>query len=207
MTTALSLVLFLLLLNDLLLLGTDRIGTMNRLLAAQGVLLAALLACLGHWAIAGAILLLKGVGLPVMLGRTHRRIGAPTSVRPNIPYAAAVVAGLLSLIFALWLERRLPLPPGFFPAFLMPAAIGTLFAGLLLVVARGSALSQVMGYLVAENGIFLLGTPLMSEGAIWFELTLLLDLFVAVFVMGIAINHISSKFETIDVGRFRSLRD
>ena len=64
-----------------------------------------------------------------------------------------------------------------------------------------------MGYLVTENGIFLLGTPLMSAGAVWFELTLLLDLFVAVFVMGIAINHISSKFETIDVGRFRSLRD
>ena len=69
-----------------------------------------------------------------------------------------------------------------------------------------TALSQVMGYLVAENGIFLLGIPLMTAGAVWFELTLLLDIFVAVFVMGIAINHISHTFESIDVG-FHDLRD
>ena len=62
------------------------------------------------------------------------------------------------------------------------------------------------GYLVAENGIFLLGIPLMTAGAVWFELTLLLDIFVAVFVMGIAINHISYTFESIDVG-FHDLRD
>ena len=62
------------------------------------------------------------------------------------------------------------------------------------------------GYLVAENGIFLLGIPLMTAGAVWFELTLLLDIFVAVFVMGIAINHISHTFESIDVG-FHDLRD
>ena len=79
--------------------------------------------------------------------------------------------------------------------------------GLVLVVGRVTALSQVMGYLVAENGIFLLGIPLMSAGAIWFELTLLLDIFVAVFVMGIAINHISDTFESIDVNRFHNLRD
>ena len=47
----------------------------------------------------------------------------------------------------------------------------------------------------------------MAEGAVWFELTILLDVFVAVFVMGIAINHINKTFESIDVGRFCSLRD
>ena len=62
-------------------------------------------------------------------------------------------------------------------------------------------------YATAENGIFLLGIPLMTAGAVWFELTLLLDIFVAVFVMGIAINHISSAFDSIDVARFRNLRD
>ena len=93
-----------------------------------------------------------------------------------------------------------------FPPLLLPAGLTTLFCGLLLVVGRATALSQVMGYLVAENGIFLLGIPLMTAGAVWFELTLLLDIFVAVFVMGIAINHISHTFESIDVG-FHDLRD
>ncbi|MEG2172658.1 MAG: hydrogenase-4 component E, partial [Desulfovibrionaceae bacterium] len=60
---------------------------------------------------------------------------------------------------------------------------------------------------VAENGIFLLGLPMMLGGSVWFELSILLDVFVAVFVMGIAINHINATFESIDVGRFCSLRD
>ena len=116
------------------------------------------------------------------------------------------VSGLACLVFSLWLEGRLPMTPGLFPPLLLPAGLTTLFCGLLLVVGRATALSQVMGYLVAENGIFLLGIPLMTAGAVWFELTLLLDIFVAVFVMGIAINHISHTFESIDVG-FHDLRD
>ena len=47
----------------------------------------------------------------------------------------------------------------------------------------------------------------MTGGTVWFELALLLDVFVAVFVMGIAINRISDSFASIDVARFRSLRD
>lgn len=111
------------------------------------------------------------------------------------------------LVFSFWLEARLSILPGLFPPLLLPTALTTLFCGLILVVGRTTALSQVIGYLVAENGIFLLGVPLMTAGAVWFELALLLDIFVAVFVMGIAINHIGETFESIDVGRFRSLRD
>ena len=76
-----------------------------------------------------------------------------------------------------------------------------------IILLGTTALAQVIGYLVAENGIFLLGVPLMTGGTVWFELALLLDVFVAVFVMGIAINHISDSFAYIDVARFRSLRD
>jgi hydrogenase-4 component E len=50
--------------------------------------------------------------------------------------------------------------------------------------------------------------PLISAvGGFWFEMLILLDVLVAVFVMGIAINHINSAFESTDVGRFCALRD
>ena len=75
------------------------------------------------------------------------------------------------------------------------------------MVARRKALTQVIGYLAAENGIFLLGVPLAAQGSVWLELSVLLDVFVAVFVMGIALHHINKTFESIDVGRFCSLRD
>lgn len=207
MTSTFTFLLFLLLLNNLLLLASDRIENLHRLLGIQGFLLAGLLFCLDHVLMALAIILIKGIGLPMLLWRTYRHIGKPSTMKPHLSMGMSVLSGIICLVFSLWMEKRLPMPQDFFPAFLLPIALTMLFCGLVLVVVRASALVQVMGYLVAENGIFLLGSPLMSSGAIWFELTLLLDLFVAVFVMGIAINHISSKFETIDVGRFHNLRD
>ena len=86
-------------------------------------------------------------------------------------------------------------------------ALTTLFTGLIVVVNCAKALTQVIGYLVAENGIFILGIPLMTEGSMWFELSILLDVFAAIFVMAIAINHINSAFASIDLTHFRNLRD
>ena len=118
-----------------------------------------------------------------------------------------VLAGMAGLIFSIWLESKLVMPLGLYPTLLLPTGLATLFCGLILIVGRIKAITQVIGYLVAENGIFLLGVPLMTTGTVWFELALLLDVFVAVFVMGIAINYISDSFASIDVARFRSLRD
>jgi hydrogenase-4 component E len=49
--------------------------------------------------------------------------------------------------------------------------------------------------------------PLIGHDAMWIEFLILLDLFVAIFVMGIAIHHISRTFDSIDVDRFCTLRD
>ena len=206
-TTFLPTVLFLLLLNNLLLLGAPRLPALIRLTAFQGILLAALLLCLDHALLAGAVLLIKGLLLPGLLTRTRKRLRAGAGLRPRLHIGLGILAGMSGLVFSLWLEARLSILPGLFPPLLLPTALTTLFCGLILVVGRTTALSQVIGYLVAENGIFLLGAPLMTAGAVWFELALLLDIFVAVFVMGIAINHIGETLESIDVGRFRSLRD
>ena len=205
-TAALFGFLFLLTLNNLALLGMGRLRTLINLVTAQGILLGGLLLIHDHALLAVAVLLIKGGLLPWLLHRTRRQIGADPHIKPRLGFGLAVLTGLACLVFSLWLEGRLPMTPGLFPPLLLPAGLTTLFCGLLLVVGRATALSQVMGYLVAENGIFLLGIPLMTAGAVWFELTLLLDIFVAVFVMGIAINHISHTFESIDVG-FHDLRD
>ena len=199
-------VIFLLLLNDLFLLAAPGVTWLIRLTAFQGVLLGSLLFDMDHALLGAAVLGIKGILLPVLLARTYKHIGRREKTR-HLNHAIAVLMGVLGLVFSLWLENRMDLMPGLFPDLLFPAAITTLFCGLILVVGRATALSQVIGYLVAENGMFLLGAPLMAAGAIWFELALLLDIFVAVFVMGIAIGHIGEKFESMDTARFRSLRD
>lgn len=201
-----SSVIFLLLLNDLLLLAVPAVKWLICLTAFQGLLLASLLFDLQHALLGTAVLCIKGVLLPALMARTYRHI-AGRATPCSINLTLALLMGMLGLVFSLWLESRLPQLHGLFPPLLLPTALTTLFCGLILVVARAKALSQVIGYLVAENGIFLLGTPLMAAGAIWYELALLLDIFVAVFVMGIAIGHIGETFESMDTASFRSLRD
>ena len=207
-----QLCLVLLLLNNLAMLSCNRLPALVRLTIVQGILLALLLVTGGGGRselvlLALAIFAIKGICLPKMLFHTLKKVAPDSALRPYFGHAFSVIAGIAGLILSLWIEARLPVAPGLFPPLLIPAALTTLFSGLLLIVGRSRALAQVIGYLVAENGIFLLGIPLMMNGAIWFELTLLLDVFVAVFVMGIAINHISDTFESINSDRFCNLHD
>lgn len=199
--------LFLLVLNNFLMLGTPRVAAMTALSAVQGLLLSALLLIFGHGMLAAAVLLIKGLLLPGLLRRTLKRLPAQALVCPRKVVPLDVLAGMAGLAFSFWLDGRLVMAHGLFPPLLLPLGLSTLFCGLILIVGRIKAITQVIGYLAAENGIFLLGMPLMTAGTAWFELALLLDVFVAVFVMGIAINHISDSFASIDVARFRSLRD
>lgn len=199
--------LFLLLLSNFLMLGTPRVSSMTIMTALQGMLLAAFLLLFGHLPLAVAVLLIKGALLPGLLWRTQKRLPAAALICPRKVVPLDLLAGMAGLAFSIWLDGRLAMTHSIFPPLLLPMGLTTLFCGLILIVGRIKAITQVIGYLVAENGIFLQGMPLMTSGTVWFELALLLDVFVAVFVMGIAINHISDSFASIDVARFRSLRD
>jgi hydrogenase-4 component E len=90
---------------------------------------------------------------------------------------------------------------------LLPAAFSTLFIGFLILVSRNKAITQVVGYLILENGVFLCGLGLMRDLPFVVDLAILLDVLVGVFVMGIAIHHIAREFDDIDVGALESLKE
>ena len=91
-------------------------------------------------------------------------------------------------------------------AAVVPAALSTLLLGFLILVSRRQAITQVVGYLMLENGVFMFGQTLIREMPFAAELAILLDLLVGVFVMGIAIYHISREFEHLDTERLTRLR-
>ena len=215
MDTLAQFIIIVLLLNNFAMLSAASIKMLIRLTAVQGVLLALLLVAVPigqdfmHTLFFSLTVLgVKGLCLPWLLRRTLRRVIKEPQVAPRIGHNLSMLAGILALIFSLWLETHLPITPGFFPFLLFPAAFSTIFTGFVLIVGRMKAITQVIGYLTTENGIFLLGLPLMSaSGGFWFEMLILLDVLAVVFVMGVAINHISNSFESINVGRFYALKD
>jgi hydrogenase-4 component E len=101
----------------------------------------------------------------------------------------------------------LPLPLPEKHPFLVPTALSTAWTGLLLVMTRREAVTQVLGFLVLENGVFVFGVLLTGFMPVMVEAGVLLDLFAAVFVMGIVMFHINREFSSLDTGRLSNLRD
>jgi hydrogenase-4 component E len=195
-------------------LGFSRISGCIRLAAAQGIVLG-ILVLLVHFdeinirliALALLSIFLKGVIFPWLLYRSMREAGIQREVEPFIGFIISILLGTLGLLAAFALGDRLPLPIEAGSSLIVPVSLGTLFAGLLLIVTRKKAVMQVVGYLVLENGIFTFSLVLVSEMPAVVELGVLLDLFVAVFVMGITIYHISHEFDDLDVTRLSQLQD
>jgi hydrogenase-4 component E len=79
--------------------------------------------------------------------------------------------------------------------------------GFVLLVTRRKAITQVLGYLTLENGVYAFGAAVALDMPVMVELGILLDVFVGVFVMGIAIFHISREFDHIDTDRLVNLSD
>lgn len=79
--------------------------------------------------------------------------------------------------------------------------------GIFIIIFRKKLIVHVAGFLVLENGIFLFSTAGSSEIPMIIELGTLLDVFVVVFLMGIALNRISSTLSGFDVHALKRLKD
>jgi hydrogenase-4 component E len=196
------------------LLGTSRLGACVRFVAVQGMALSALTLLLHHDELTLRIVLLavggiivKGVAFPLLLSRALREANVRREVEPYVGYSVSLFVGVLAIGVSLWLGSRLPIPGGADSPLLVPLAFFTILTGLFLIVSRKKAITQVLGYLVLENGIYAFGVAFVPDEPMLVELGVLLDVLVGVFVMGIAIFHISREFEHMDVDQLATLRD
>lgn len=197
-------------------LGTSRLGTAIRYFQFQAAALSLVPLLIqtradvisSHgWILFFATIGLKVYGVPYLLNRSVREAAVRTEVEPLIGFGTSLAAGgaLVALSFAM--GRQLPLPQRPASDLLIPVAFGLLMIGLLLLVSRTKAVTQVIGYLVMENGIFLFGLLLLEVMPYLVELGVLLDLFVGVFVMGIVIFHINREFNHIDSHQLDTLKE
>lgn len=207
-------VLVLLILTNLHLLGSSRISACIHSVAVQAMLLGiiALLAQgddmgLRLLLLAATSMVIKAGILPWLLRRAIREVGVLTEVEPMVGFTTSLLLGLGLLGAALHVAGRLPLPGNDGTSLLMAVALFTIMVGLLLIVSRRKAIMQTLGYLAMENGIYAFGLAFAVEEPLLVEMGVLLDVFVAVFVMGIAIHHISREFDHIDTDRLSALKD
>jgi hydrogenase-4 component E len=201
---------------DLVVLGSGRLGAAIRLVAIQGGLLAILpllLATgggqhhLGHVAaISGGALLVKGLLIPWLMFRAIRESAIRREVEPIVGFVPSLILGGIGVALAFAVTGSMPLVEDVH-ALLVPTAFSTVWTGLLVVVSRRKAVTQVLGFLMLENGVFVFGLLLSDFMPVMVEAGVLLDLFAAVFVMGIVMFHINREFSSLDTEKLSALKD
>jgi hydrogenase-4 component E len=206
-----QLLLFLVVLTDFTVLGMSRLSACIRAIAVQGVLLGALPLALFGWrthtvALAIGTIIVKGVVLPAFLRWAIREAKVRREIEPRIGYMASVLLGTVALALAFAISDVLPAGPQVVEL-LIPAALVTVMIGLTLLVTRTKAVTQVVGYLMLENGIYLFGLTQLERVPFLVEIGVLLDVFVGVFIMGIVVFHINREFDSISAARLSDLRE
>jgi hydrogenase-4 component E len=210
--TAVDPALVLVLLLNFFVLGTSRVHAVINGAALQGVVLG-VLAILIHGvnhplpvSLGLASIVIKGISIPAMLRRAMRDASIRREVEPLIDFVPSLLvcaAGtLLSVVFA----HSLPLAPQHVGSLLVPASLATVLTGFIVLSTRRKAITQAAGYLILENGVFIMGLGLLDAIPFLVEAGVLLDLFVGVFVMGIIIYQINRELASLDTEHLAKLK-
>jgi len=192
-------------------LGTTRLSSTIRATAIQGVLLALLPVALHPgWSLhivglAAGTLLVKAILLPTFLRWAIREAAVRREIEPLIGFSASLALGAVAVGLSFAIAHRIPMPDA--SGLLIPVALSTVIVGLLVLTTRNKAVSQVVGYLVLENGIYVFGLSQAERVPFLVELGVLLDIFVGIFVMGIVVFHINRAFDSLDSTRLSELKD
>lgn len=213
MTHQLNALLMVVLAINLFALGTSRILALIRIVAFQGAVLAILpLLVHQHLNAAAAVVVLltialKGFAIPAIMIRALRDAQIKREIEPLVGFLPSIILGALGTAFSLLFAGQLPLAAQHSGSLLVPTSIATVLTGFILLTTRYKALTQVVGYLVLENGIFVFGMLLIEAMPLVVEMGVLLDLFVGIFVICIITNHINRAFSSMDTRRLVTLKE
>ncbi|HEY5509540.1 MAG TPA: hypothetical protein VIK10_00790 [Prolixibacteraceae bacterium] len=86
-------------------------------------------------------------------------------------------------------------------------ALSALFTGLFIIVSRKKVVTHIMGYLVIENGVFILSLSAGNTMPMLVNTGITLDIFVSVLVLGVFVNRIGNTFEEMNIDNLTNLKD
>ncbi len=195
-------------------LAQSRLTSAIHSFAWQGVMVAAataLVAAVGHahhlYLSALLTFSLKGLLIPWMLHRLVRRLNMEREVE-NIAHPALVVlAGALLVILAYWIAlpiERLELAS---TRNIIAISLAIVLLGLWLMIARRQVVTQVLGFMSMENGLFLAAVASTRGMPLVVELGIAFDVLVAAVLFGVFFFHIHESIESLDTGKLTRLTE
>lgn len=209
MDTLLSLVM----LSILFSLGSSRLPGLIQVLAFQGVVVSVVPLFVDHDMTSRGLLFtlvtlaIRGIVIPLCIYLVIRKVAIRREVEPTIGYHASLLAGLGLIVGATFVSRHFNLPTSSASTLLLPTAITVLGAGMFLLIARRNAIAMVLGYMMMENGIYLVGTTFSMQALHVVEFGILLDVLAGVMIMAVILQNIKQTFDDVDTALLRTLKE
>jgi len=203
-----------LLLSAVLILWRRELSAIVRLLALQGGLLTVLAALLGIHErngdlllVAAGVLVLKVIGLPAVLRRVLQTTTEDRESEPLVNVTASLLAAALITLAAYALSRPLvALAPS--PATqALPVGIAMVFLGFFVMITRRRALSQIVGFLILDNGISATAFLAAAGVPLIVELGVSLDVLLVVLVLQVLTARMRLAFGNTDLDELHELHD
>lgn len=203
-----------LLLLSFSMLAQRRIVTMVNLLAMQGALLCLATLLLAwrtgesHLYLSAALTLaLKVIGLPWLLHRLIGRLGVYWDTEPLINPSGTMLIGLGVVIFSFGLAQPISALANTATRSTLGIAIAVILLAFLTMITRRKAMSQVVGFLSMENGLFFGAMSTTYGMPMVVELGVALDVLVAMLVLGVFFFQIREQFDSLDLHNFETLKE
>lgn len=213
MIHAVDTILSLVLLSILFSFGSSRLPGLIKVLAFQGLAVSIVPLAIGHdLTIGGTIftvvtMLIRGLAIPLLLYLVIKRVDIKREVEPIVGYHASLLVGLLVIVAATYISRRFNVPLAGANMLLLPTAITLLAAGMFLLMARRNAIAMVIGYIMMENGIYLVGTTFSIRAHHIVEFGILLDVLAGVMIMAVMLQNIKQTHDDVDTALLRTLKE
>jgi len=156
---------------------------------------------------AGLTLLLKVLLLPYVLHRLIRRLNLQWDTETLVNIPTTMLIGLAVVIFAFGLAQPLSELATTVTRSTLGIAMAVVMLAFLMMITRRKAISQVIGFLAMENGLFFAATSATYGMPMVVELGIALDVLVGVFIFGIFFFHIREQFESLELRHLESLKE
>ncbi len=147
----------------------------------------------------------KALAVPIFLAYIIKHNKITREAEPYLPHFMSLIIVTMICVVSIVLVNSVKdkeLDKIFFVV-----ALSALFTGLYIIISRRKIITHVMGYLIIENGIFVLSLALGSEMTMLVNIGIMLDVFVSVLVLGIFTNKIGDTFEAMSVDNLSNLKD
>jgi len=147
----------------------------------------------------------KALAVPWFINYVIKRNGITREAEPYLPNFLSLIIVTFITVSTIILSSSIKDP--FLDKTFFVVALSTIFTGLYLIVTRKKIITHVIGYIIIENGVFVLSLAVGNEMPMLVNLGIMLDIFASVLILGVFFNRIGDLLKDPDINHLRNLKD